>query len=283
MTSSSPFSSTPSLEQPESSFDLPESSFNLPQNQNEGSSSLLLLPPSPIGSESSLTSDETTFDHLASIPNSKSKNVNSINNEENSKAPILGLRDLIKMHKNEKQKLKLNKKNDNENNNNHNNSLIPISRSNEIIEIHNELPPSYFNIGRNENENEINEQEIIFAKQVIIKGWKIIGGDDWKDVAKLGSYVVYDINIFLINGGTIEILKRYTDFVNLRNSLKIKYPSLKDAIPKLPSKAHFSKFSKEFLEQRQPRLQRFLRCVILHPEMGKGGKNSIVGQWIIGK
>ncbi|WWC88010.1 uncharacterized protein L201_002912 [Kwoniella dendrophila CBS 6074] len=240
------------------------------------SSSLILLPPSPTTSSSSLTSDETAFDHLASI-NNVSQNDN--NTGQTSQPSILGLRDLMKMHKNEK----ANKKALALASQQQRNPSVPIPRSaqtfdNGIVEIIDELPPSYPGIIG----SGLHEQEV-FAKQVIIKGYKIVGGSDWKDVARLGAYVVYDIEISLRNGGNVEILRRYTDFVNLRNLLKAKYPTMKDAIPQLPGKAHFSKFQPEFLEQRQPRLQRFLRAVILHPEMGKGGKGSIVGDWVVGK
>lgn len=44
-----------------------------------------------------------------------------------------------------------------------------------------------------------------------------------------------------------------------------------------------AKFSQKFLEDRQVRLQRFLRTVMLHPEMGKGGERSVVGAWILGE
>lgn len=43
-----------------------------------------------------------------------------------------------------------------------------------------------------------------------------------------------------------------------------------------------AKFSPEFLEERQFRLQRFLKGIILHPEMGQGGSGSIVGSWVLG-
>ncbi|WWC96769.1 hypothetical protein V866_003642 [Kwoniella sp. B9012] len=234
---------------------------------------LLLLPPSPTSSSSSLTSDEVTFDHLASVqPQHRSQDSPS-GDVPKPKPPILGLRDLVKMHRAEKAHKQQSLS-----------STIPMSPN--TIEIRDELPPSYVENEFRNVEGErggISDTPEVFARQVVIRGWKVVGGKDWKDVAKLGAYVVYEIDISLRNGGNIEILRRYTDFVNLRNALKIKYPTLKDAIPQLPGKAHFSKFSPEFLEQRQPRLQRFLRSVVLHPEMGKGGERSIVGNWIMRK
>lgn len=40
------------------------------------------------------------------------------------------------------------------------------------------------------------------------------------------------------------------------------------------------KFSPEFLEDRRPRLQRFLRTVALHPEMGQG--DGVLSRWVLG-
>ncbi len=39
------------------------------------------------------------------------------------------------------------------------------------------------------------------------------------------------------------------------------------------------KFSPEFLEDRRPRLQRFLRTVALHPEMGQ--KDGVLSRWVL--
>ncbi|RSH92668.1 PX domain-containing protein ypt35 [Saitozyma podzolica] len=122
-----------------------------------------------------------------------------------------------------------------------------------------------------------------FAREVVITGHKVVGGKTWTDKARMGAYVVYEIEITTRSGGTINLLRRYTDFVRLRNALKSTYPHLYNTIPQLPGKAHMSKFSPKFLEDRQPRLQRFLRTVMLHPEMGRAGEGSVIGQWIIGE
>ncbi|WRT65873.1 uncharacterized protein IL334_002824 [Kwoniella shivajii] len=265
-----------SLSPPQTSTPLDDSRGRGDVNDTKPSSTLLLLPPSPTSSNSSLTSDETSFDHLALALNSTSDSRVKVTGTRDhydgdnlSNAPILGLRDLVKMRKAEKIK-----------------SNLPISPpptatiiEDRTVHVQDQNPPGYPGTITGTNTLKRNE---VFAKQVVIRGWKIVGGNDWKDVGKLGAYVVYDIDIGLMNGGNINILRRYTDFVNLRNELKITYPSLKDAIPQLPGKAHFARFSRAFLEQRQPRLQRFLRAVVLHPEMGRGGDNSIVGDWVMG-
>ncbi|KAK4684219.1 hypothetical protein P7C73_g5973, partial [Tremellales sp. Uapishka_1] len=173
--------------------------------------------------------------------------------------------------------------------------------------------------------------QLPFARQVEITGWKIVGGRSFEDLGKVGAYVVYDIEITLRAGGSLHILRRYTDFVDLRKALKTRYPKLRPplnpafppssahttfpspahttfpssrpglplqylrkAIPPLPGKAHMctstnaaladttiAKFSAKFLAERQPRLQRFLKAVMLHPEMGAGGEGAVVSRWVV--
>ncbi|KLT42093.1 Phox-like protein [Cutaneotrichosporon oleaginosum] len=124
------------------------------------------------------------------------------------------------------------------------------------------------------------ERPAPFAAEVAIKGWQVVGGKSWDDSAKVGAYVVYDIEIALRNGTTLSITRRYTEFVRLRDTLRRAYPHLRRTIPALPGKNHMHKFSPEFLEERRPRLQRFLRTVALHPEMGQG--NGVLSQWVLG-
>ncbi|KAK8865702.1 hypothetical protein IAR55_000847 [Kwoniella newhampshirensis] len=242
------------------------------------------LPPSPSSSTSSLTSEEETFDHLAPVP---SPVVVSLTTRSNGRSdagadaiptPTLGLRDLVRMHKMER-------KNSSAATGAITTSTTPApaatpSTTNQVqITVaatagagDDEAPPYADSNNRGE----------VFARQVVIRGWKVVGGKSWTDMGKIGAYVVYDIDIGLQNGGNINILRRYTDFVKLRSALKSRYPQLEAAIPPLPGRAHISKFSEKFLKDRQPRLQRFLKGVILHPVMGKGGEGSVVGQWVIG-
>ncbi|KAL1410903.1 hypothetical protein Q8F55_001846 [Vanrija albida] len=121
-----------------------------------------------------------------------------------------------------------------------------------------------------------------FAQEVAIRGWQVVGGRDFPPGARLGAYVVYEIVVALRTGGEVTILRRYTEFCRLRASLCRAFPHLEQAIPPLPGKNHMSKFQPEFLEERRPRLQRFIRTVMLHPEMGVGGDDSVVGQWVLG-
>ncbi|KAL7423671.1 hypothetical protein Q5752_001253 [Cryptotrichosporon argae] len=119
-----------------------------------------------------------------------------------------------------------------------------------------------------------------FARDVEIRGWKVVGGKSWTGGGKVGAYVVYDIVFNLQQGGQVAVLRRYTDFERLTEDLKRAYPHLRQAIPLLPGKNHMSKFSPAFLADRQTRLQRFVRTVALHPEMGRGG-DSVVGRWVL--
>lgn len=51
------------------------------------------------------------------------------------------------------------------------------------------LPGNKRKIGIKLFEGRDQRVESPFAREVTIKGWKIVGGDSWTDVAKLGAYV----------------------------------------------------------------------------------------------
>ncbi|WVQ85490.1 hypothetical protein IAT38_007655 [Cryptococcus sp. DSM 104549] len=210
------------------------------------SNALHRLPPSPSSSHSSLTSEDVSFDHLAPPgPSSPST----------STPATLGLIDLVNMRGRDK--------------------AARRAAGDDLDRDGGGAISVRVRAAADEGDQ--------FARQVVIRGWKVVGGKSWTDGGKVGAYVVYDIDIGLRNGGNINILRRYTDFVRLRSMLKERYPHLRQAIPPLPGKAHMSKFSPKFLGDRQPRLQRFLKGVILHPEMGRGGTGSVVGAWVIGE
>lgn len=87
-------------------------------------------------------------------------------------------------------------------------------------------------------------REAPFAKELEVKGWQIVGGRNFDDKARVGAYVgalrdpweelsyvwfvelmtVYDIELQLRNGSTVNILRRYTEFVRLRKELQAAYP-----------------------------------------------------------
>lgn len=126
------------------------------------------------------------------------------------------------------------------------------------------------------------DDQLPFASDVEIRGWRIVGGKRWTDQARVGAYVVFEIIITLRVGGTMTLLRRYTDFVLLHNALLRVYPDLKNAIPPIPPKKA-SRFSERVLESRKVALQRFLRGVMLHPVMGRAGDEVVVGEWVLGK
>lgn len=104
--------------------------------------------------------------------------------------------------------------------------------------------------------------------------------------------VVYEVEVLLRNGNRITRLRRYNDFDDLRQALKVTFPKLVggNALPKLPPKTnfcqsrfssgdmtqelivywpgHLAKFEPKFLDDRQSRLQYWLRTVLLHPDLG---------------
>ena len=80
----------------------------------------------------------------------------------------------------------------------------------------------------------------------------------------IGAFVVFDIVIETLDGGTrVEIKRRYSEFDCLRAKLVKQFPHYGKALPELPSKSLVSRFRPEFLEQRRRGLEYFLRCVFL--------------------
>ncbi|WVQ97060.1 hypothetical protein IAU59_004170 [Kwoniella sp. CBS 9459] len=247
------------------------------------SETLHILPPSPAASDSSLTSEEVSFDHNAApiaVDTPAGPSRTGTQGCKEGRAPTLGLRDLVKMHKRDRTRRAMTSKAGSGSGGIYSSNQVQIHDSTSAISLGGDSPtvdpsavPPY--PGDEPGAG-------VFARQVVIRGWKVVGGSSWTDGGKMGAYVVYDIDIGLRNGGNLNILRRYNDFVRLRSDLLSRYPTLEGAIPPLPGKAHFSRFSSKFLEERQPRLQRFLKAVVLHPEMGKGGTDSVVGRWVMG-
>lgn len=63
-----------------------------------------------------------------------------------------------------------------------------------------------------------------FAREVAILGWQVVGGTDFVASARVGAYVVYEIEIDLRNGSKVTILRRYTEFVRLHKALCRAFP-----------------------------------------------------------
>ncbi|KAK9476352.1 Phox homologous domain-containing protein [Lipomyces japonicus] len=82
---------------------------------------------------------------------------------------------------------------------------------------------------------------------------------------KNGSYVTWLCIIDTIEGDSVKVRKRYSEFVQLQKKLFEEFPMLRAAIPNLPPKSMISNFRPFFLEQRRRGLEYFLACVVLNP------------------
>lgn len=63
-----------------------------------------------------------------------------------------------------------------------------------------------------------------------------------------------------------SVLRRYSDFLWLNDNLQKERPGA--IVPPLPDKQAVSRFSPEFVEDRRVGLEKFLRRVVCHPELG---------------
>ncbi|KAL3816323.1 hypothetical protein ACHAXA_008394 [Cyclostephanos tholiformis] len=74
-------------------------------------------------------------------------------------------------------------------------------------------------------------------------------------------------DVFLLNnpGMYSSVLRRYSDFLWLYERLHVERGGA--IVPPLPEKQAVSRFSPEFVEDRRKCLERFLRRVVLHPEL----------------
>lgn len=122
------------------------------------SSSLILLPPSPASSHSSLTFEEISF------------NYNNLLEDENSQQcdTTLESGDLVTTHGRQANDTKNGEE----------------SKRQEV-----RRPGNIRRTAIKILEGSDQRVEAPFAREVAIKGWKIVGGESWTDVAKLGAYV----------------------------------------------------------------------------------------------
>ncbi|TVY88932.1 PX domain-containing protein [Lachnellula willkommii] len=94
-----------------------------------------------------------------------------------------------------------------------------------------------------------------WAKSVYIEDHVIVNGNR----TGIGAFVVWNINVETLQGGTITIRKRYSEFDDLRYKLLQTFPNSEAAMPSLPRKSVISKFRPKFLENRRIGLQYFLK------------------------
>jgi len=81
-----------------------------------------------------------------------------------------------------------------------------------------------------------------------------------------GAFVVWNVEVETLEGGSFIIRKRYSEFEKLYEKLLVTFPNSKAAMPPLPPKSVISKFRPRFLEQRRLGLVYFLNCILLNPE-----------------
>ncbi|TVY68757.1 PX domain-containing protein [Lachnellula suecica] len=101
-----------------------------------------------------------------------------------------------------------------------------------------------------------------WAKSVQIEDHVIINDNR----TRIGAFVVWNINVETLQGGTMRVRKRYSEFDDLRHKLLQTFPNSEAAMPPLPRKSVISKFRPKFLENRRTGLQYFLNCILLNPE-----------------
>ncbi|KAF2498687.1 PX-domain-containing protein [Lophium mytilinum] len=102
----------------------------------------------------------------------------------------------------------------------------------------------------------------LWAKHVSIDDYVVVSGT----TPGVGAYVVWNCTVETLDGGPMKIMKRYSEFDDLRNKLVRTFPHAGAAMPPLPPKKFISRFRPRFLERRKAGLSYFLNCVLLNPE-----------------
>ncbi|KAJ1942284.1 hypothetical protein EC988_006533, partial [Linderina pennispora] len=111
-----------------------------------------------------------------------------------------------------------------------------------------------------------------YCNDVRIVGWTTTGHG-------LDVHTEFKVFAHLSAGGNVTVMRRYTDFVVLREVLCERYRTFRKRIPHLPHKQAFGKFDDQFLKKRESGLQFFLAYVVLHPVIGA---STVVRQWFEG-
>ncbi|CZT09447.1 uncharacterized protein RAG0_14214 [Rhynchosporium agropyri] len=101
-----------------------------------------------------------------------------------------------------------------------------------------------------------------WARSVYIEDHVVVNGSR----TGIGAFVVWNITVDTLRGGSMRVRKRYSEFHDLRDRLLQTFPNSQAAMPPLPSKSLISKFRPKFLENRRSGLQYFLNCILLNPE-----------------
>jgi len=102
----------------------------------------------------------------------------------------------------------------------------------------------------------------LWARSVSIENHVLVAGN----ITGVGSYVVWICKVFTLDGGSMIIRKRYSEFEALRERLALTFPKSGSSLPPLPPKSLIYRFRPEFLEKRRAGLAYFLNCILLNPE-----------------
>lgn len=84
------------------------------------------------------------------------------------------------------------------------------------------------------------EQDAVWAKAIYIEDYVIISGS----VPSVGSFVIWHCRIDTIDGGSMILRKRYSEFHELRQKLLLTFPKSEGAMPPFPPKSTICKRSK---------------------------------------
>ncbi|KAH7391429.1 PX domain-containing protein [Cadophora sp. MPI-SDFR-AT-0126] len=123
------------------------------------------------------------------------------------------------------------------------------------------IPAGAITLQDNTDEGD-SKNKACWARSVYIEDHVIINGSR----TGIGAFVVWNITVETLRGGSMRIRKRYSEFDDLRDKLLQTFPNSKAAMPPLPPKSVISKFRPKFLESRRAGLQYFLNCILLNPE-----------------
>lgn len=112
----------------------------------------------------------------------------------------------------------------------------------------------------------------VFTRDVRVRGWSEVGG-------RTRGFVTFEIVILTRKGVTIRAHRRYSAFVALRAQLVNEAAQHREALPKLPPKDAFHKYSAKHLEQRRIALTEWLQAVMLDSRWG--GRRA-TREWLVG-
>lgn len=106
------------------------------------------------------------------------------------------------------------------------------------------------------------QADAVWAKAIYIEDFVLVSGN----VPSVGSFVVWHCRIDTLDGGSMVIRKRYSEFYDLRQRLLMTFPNSSGAMPPFPPKSMIYRFRPSFLEKRRIGLGYWLTCILLNPE-----------------